>query len=282
MVKLANSLINSLINKGFALMAGLMVCSIANAADYVQNWQLGFNSPGSEKARQIYWFHDVILLPLIVVIVVFVLALLVYTCIRFSEKNNPVPSKTVHHTWLEIIWTAIPVLILGVVFIPSIKLLYYTEDNSKSELAIKVTGNQWYWNYEYPDHGNIAFDSNYVQLADLPADQKHLFKLKVDKPMVVPAGKKIKLLVTANDVIHNFTLAAAGVKMDAVPGRMNETSMTIDKPGTYYGFCQELCGTNHAYMPIEVVALSEDDFKSWVDKNKKSASINANVILAQK
>ncbi len=263
------------------LLASLASAGAGLASDAPQNWQLGFNEPASEKARQIYWFHDAILLPVIIAISVFVLILLIYVCVRFSEKNNPVPSKTVHHTWLEIIWTALPVLILGVMFIPSIKLLYMTEDNSKSELTIKVTGNQWYWNYEYPDNGNITFDSNYIPLADLPADQKNLFKLKVDKPLVVPVGKKVKLLVTANDVIHNFTLGAAGVKMDAVPGRINETSMTLDKPGTYYGFCQELCGTNHAYMPIEVTALSEEDFKTWLEKNKKTAQNNT-INVAQK
>ncbi len=259
----------------------LAIGKFATADDYAKNWQLGFNDPVSEKARQIYWFHDAILLPVIIAISLFVLALLIYVCWRFSEKNNPVPSKVVHHTWLEVIWTALPVLILGIIFIPSIKLLYYTEDNSKAEYTIKAIGNQWYWTYEYPDYPEIKIDSNLVALADLPENEKHLFRMRADNPLVVPVGKKIKVLITATDVIHNFALNVAGIKMDAVPGRINESWMTIDKPGTYYGFCQELCGMNHAFMPIEVHAITEDEFKEWVAK-KKQAALNSNQQLAQK
>lgn len=249
-------------------------------ADEAKNWQLGFSPAASEKARQIYWFHDTILLPVIVAISLFVLALLIYVCWRFSEKNNPTPSKTVHNTWLEIIWTAVPVLILGVIFIPSIKLLYYTEDSSKSELTIKAIGNQWYWSFEYPE-SDVKFDSNIVPLSDLSDADKHLFKLKVDNPIYVPLGKKIKVLTTSNDVIHNFTVASAGVKIDAVPGRINTTWFNFDKQGVFYGFCQELCGVNHAYMPIEVHVVSEEEFNGWIAKKKQSASLNSTQVASK-
>ncbi len=217
-------------------------------------------------------FHNWILLPIITLISIFVLALLAWTIIRYRRKANPVPSKTSHNTMIEIVWTAVPVLTLAFIAWPSIALLAKqfkpAPDNA---VTIKAIGNQWYWSYEYPDHGGISITANMLKEKDqvkagerfrTDADGPRL--LAVDNRIVVPVGTPIRLIATANDVIHSWAIPAFWIKIDAVPGRLNETSFTVDKPGVYFGQCSELCGARHAYMPIVVEAVSPEVFAQWI------------------
>ncbi len=217
-------------------------------------------SPMKERMIE---FHNNLLI-LITAIALFVLALLLWIVVRYNAKVNPVPSKTTHSTVLEIVWTLIPVFILTIMAIPSMKMLYYVDRTTEAEMTLKVIGNQWYWSYEYPDNGNITFVSNIVKDKDLKPGQPRL--LEVDNPVVLPVNTKIKILTAATDVIHSWAVPAFGVKMDAVPGRINETWVLIDKEGTFYGQCSQLCGQGHAYMPIEVKAVSKQEFAEWVHK----------------
>ena len=217
-------------------------------------------TPIGEQGR---YMHNKILVPIITVISLFVLALLLWAMFRYREAANPVPSKTSHNTLIEIIWTAVPVLILLVIAVPSFALLSNQYDPPKPDLTIKVTGHQWYWSYEYPDQGGFSFDS--VMLTDEEAVKAgEPKKLGVDNRVVVPAGAAVKLLITSEDVIHSFALPSFWVKMDAVPGRMNETWFKVDRPGVYYGQCSELCGTRHGFMPIAIEVLPRDQFNAWV------------------
>jgi cytochrome c oxidase subunit 2 len=184
--------------------------------------------------------------------------------VRFNSKTNPVPSKTTHNTLLEVVWTLLPVIILVVLVIPSLKMLYYVDKTVDAEMTLKVTGYQWYWGYEYPDNGGINFLSNLVQDSDLKPGQPRL--LATDNPVVLPVDTNIKILTAASDVIHAWAIPAFGIKMDAVPGRLNETWVRIDKEGTFYGQCSEICGQGHGYMPIEVHAVSRQAFAEWVKK----------------
>ena len=200
-------------------------------------------------------------------VVLFVLALLVYVCLRFRRSANPVPSKRTHNAAIEIIWTIVPVLILVVIAVPSFRLLYFMDKTKDTEMVIKVTGNQWYWNYEYPDEA-ISFDSTIIDEDDLAPDQPRL--LSVDNPLVVPAGTRIKLLVTGNDVMHSFFVPSLAVQMYTIIGRINEA--WIDVPSgtaTYYGQCNQICGTNHSYMPIVIKALDKQDYQAWLVKAKE-------------
>jgi len=217
-------------------------------------------------------FHNYILLPIITVISVFVLILLGWTIFRYRRKANPNPSKTSHNTLIEIIWTVVPVLILAVIAWPSISLLAKqfkpAPDNA---VTIKAIGNQWYWSYEYPDHGAIAITANMLkEKSEVPAGTRHRTDvdgprlLAVDNRIVVPVGTPIRLIATANDVIHSWAIPAFWIKIDAVPGRLNETSFIVDKPGVYFGQCSELCGARHAYMPIVVEAVEPAVFAQWV------------------
>ena len=248
-----------------------------------QPWQLGFSEPVTNVASELQWFHDDILMPVITAITIFVLLLLAFVCIRFSEKNNPKPSKTTHHALLEVVWTVVPVIILALIFIPSMRLLYMSDDSSNADMVIKAIGNQWYWSYEYPDHDNLLFDSYMLAEEDLDADRKHLYKMAVDYPMVVPVNTKIKLLITSKDVLHNWAVSPFGVRMDAVPGRLNESWFEASKTGVYYGFCSELCGQGHAYMPIEVHVVEQQEFEQWLLKAKEEfASHDEKSILPAK
>lgn len=226
-------------------------------------WGINFQAAASPTMEKVHEFHH-LLLWIIIGIVVFVSALLLIIIFRFSEKRNPNPSKTSHNTLLEVVWTAIPVLILVVIAIPSFRLLYYSDKTPDPEMTIKVTGHQWYWSYEYPDHGGISFDSYMIRDEDLKPEDRSLRLLKVDNEVVLPVGTRIQVLVTAQDVIHSWAMPALGVKKDAIPGRMNETWLQIDRPGTYYGQCSEICGTGHAYMPVAIRAVSKEDFAAWV------------------
>ena len=232
-------------------------------ADQPRDWQLGFQNPASDGMRDIVNFHNNLLLPIIIAISVFVLFLMLYACVRFRASANPNPSKRTHNVTVEILWTLIPCLILIVMAVPSFKILYKQDTIPKADLTIKAIGYQWYWGYEYPDE-NIIFDSYMVEEKDLRADQPRL--LAVDNEVVVPVGKVIKVLITANDVLHAWALPSFGVKRDAVPGRINETWFKAEKEGTYYGQCSELCGIKHAFMPITVKVVSEEDYQEWLSE----------------
>lgn len=209
------------------------------------------------------FFHNVILLPIITVITLFVLALLVWVIVRYNKKANPTPAKWSHNTAIEVVWTIVPVLILMFIAIFSFRLLYAYHDMPKPYMTVKATGYQWYWGYEYPDNGISEFVSNILP-EDKAKAQKVPYLLATTEPLVVPVGKPIRVQVTGADVIHAFAVPAFGIISDAVPGRLNETWFTIEKPGVYYGNCRELCGVDHAYMPIEVRAVSQAEFDAWV------------------
>ena len=230
------------------------------------DWQLGFQKAASETMRDIVNFHDKLLLPIIIAISVFVLFLMVYACIRFRASANPVPSKRTHNVAVEVLWTLIPCLILIVIAVPSFKILYKQDAIPKADLTIKAIGYQWYWGYEYPDE-NIIFESYMVEDKDLRPDQPRL--LAVDNEVVVPVNKVVKVLITANDVLHAWALPSFGVKRDAVPGRINETWFKAEKVGTYYGQCSELCGIKHAFMPITVKVVTDEEYEDWLSEAKE-------------
>ena len=232
-------------------------------ANQPKEWQLGFQNPASESMRDIVSFHNNLLLPIIIAISVFVLFLMLYACVRFRASANPNPSKRTHNVTVEILWTLIPCLILIVMAVPSFKILYKQDTIPKADLTIKAVGYQWYWGYEYPDE-NILFESYMIEEKDLRTDQPRL--LAVDNEVVVPVNKVVKVLITANDVLHAWALPAFGVKRDAVPGRINETWFKAEKEGTYYGQCSELCGIKHAFMPITVKVVSEENYQEWLSE----------------
>ena len=229
-------------------------------------WQLGLQPPVTPTAVMINDFHNA-LLWIITLITIFVLGLLIYACFRFRESKNPIPSKTTHNTTVEILWTVIPIFILVGIAIPSMKLLYFADKVEDADMTLKVVGHQWYWEYQYPDHGNFTFDANMIPEDELKEGQKR--QMDTDNPVVLPVGKKIRLLFASVDVIHNWSMSSFGVKVDTTPGRLNETWVQIDKAGTYYGFCSELCGVNHAYMPIMVKAVPPSEFDAWATKAQK-------------
>jgi cytochrome c oxidase subunit II len=237
-----------------------------------QPWQIGLQPAASLTAERVESFHT-LLLWIITLITIFVLGLLVYVMWRFRESRNPVPSKTAHNTVIEILWTVVPIMVLVVIAIPSFKLMYYADKTSNAEMTLKAIGHQWYWSYEYPDD-KVSFDSIMVEDADLKKDQPRL--LTVDNPVVVPVNTNIRLLIASEDVMHAWTMPAFDVNLNAVPGRLNETWMNIPREGTYYGQCFQLCGVNHGFMPIEVHAVSKDDYAKWLaDKQKQAANSRA-------
>ena len=249
--------------KKILLIFTILLISQKAFANQPKDWQLGFQEAASETMRDIVNFHDKLLLPIIVAISVFVLFLMAYACIRFRASRNPNPSKRPHNVAVEVLWTLIPCLILIVIAVPSFKILYKQDTIPKADLTIKAIGYQWYWGYEYPDE-NLIFDSYMVEEKDLKADQPRL--LTVDNEVVVPVGKVVKVLITANDVLHAWALPSFGVKRDAVPGRINETWFKAEKVGTYYGQCSELCGIKHAFMPIAVKVVSEEEYQEWLSE----------------
>jgi len=213
--------------------------------------------------REAAWFHDWILMPAITIISIFVLILMLWVIVRFRRSANPTPSRTTHHTLLEVLWTLVPVLILVAIAVPSIRLLAHQYSPPKADLTIKVTGNQWYWTYAYPDHGDFELVSNMLSEEDAKKRGEPRL-LAVDERVVVPVGATVKLIVTSADVIHSWGIPAFWVKMDAVPGRLNETWFKADRPGVYYGQCFELCGSRHAYMPIAVEVVQPAQFAAWI------------------
>ena len=230
---------------------------------------LGFQPSVTTLMDDIVWFHDVLLMPIITLTTVFVLALLLYVMWRFSAKRNPNPSSTTHHSLLEVIWTGVPILILVVIAIPSFRILYDQEVVPETELTIEVTGNQWYWSYEYPEAG-VSFDANPDFEGDDPATGKWREPrlLTTDNQVVLPVDTNIEVLINAADVIHSWTIPSFGVKKDATPGRTNHVWFNARETGTYYGQCSEICGLNHGYMPIEVKIVSKEDYASWLAEAK--------------
>ena len=251
--------------KNFLITLFAVFTSVEASANQPQNWQLGFQNAASETMRNIVNFHDKLLLPIIIAISVFVLFLMIYACIKFRASNNPNPSKTTHNIAIEVLWTLIPCLILIIIAVPSFKILYSQDTIPKADVTIKAVGYQWYWGYEYPDE-NIIFDSYMIETKDLKEGQPRL--LAVDNQVIVPVNKVVKVLITANDVLHAWALPSFGVKRDAVPGRINETWFKAEKVGTYYGQCSELCGIKHAFMPITVRVVSEEDYAEWLSGAK--------------
>jgi cytochrome c oxidase subunit 2 len=225
--------------------------------------QAGFQPQVTPIGQEALWFHNWLLMPIITVITAFVLLLLLWVIIRYRRGANPVPSRTTHNTTLEVVWTLVPVLILVAIAVPSIRLLAHQYNPPKADITVKATGNQWYWTYTYPDHGGFEIVSNGLSAEDAKKRGEPRL-LAVDERMVVPQGAVVKVIVTASDVIHSWGVPAFWVKMDAVPGRLNETWFKTDRPGVYYGQCFELCGARHAYMPISVEVLPPAQFAAWV------------------
>ncbi len=229
-------------------------------------WQVGMQQSATPVMDSMVWFHD-FLLYIITAIVAFVLVLLLTVMVRFNARRNPVPARTTHNTFLEIAWTTVPIVILLVIAVPSFKLLFFQLIPPPADLTVKATGKQWYWSYGYPDAGQIEFDSLMLKAGELK--QGDLRLLAVDNEMVVPVNKNVHVIVTGADVIHAFAVPSFGVKIDAIPGRINETWFRATREGVYYGQCSELCGKDHAFMPIAVRVVSEQAFTTWLDEAKK-------------
>lgn len=235
------------------------------ALGYAEPWQLGMQDSGSPIRDRLDGFHT-LLLVIIFAISIFVSILLFYVCWRYRRSANPVPSKTSHNTMLEVIWTIIPVLILLVVVVPSVRGIYFFDKVENADMTIKVVGYQWYWHYKYPDHEDIEFDSYMLKDEELGPNDLRL--LSVDNVLVLPVDTTIRVQITAADVMHNWAIPSLGMKIDAIPGRLNETWVKITKPGRYFGQCSELCGVGHGFMPIEILAVSKEEFEAWVAKAK--------------
>ena len=253
-----------------ALGALIVAVKLAPAAlaEQAEDWQLGMQ-PGVTPTRdQIDFLHDKILLPIITVITIFVLGLLLYAIVRFNVRRNPTPSQTSHNTLIEVIWTTVPILVLLVIFIPSIKLLYFVDRTEHADMTLKVIGHQWYWSYEYPDQGDVAFDS-YMRSEEEQMKLGLPRLLEVDNPVVLPVGATVRVLISGADVIHSWFVPATGVQEYAVIGRTNESWMRLEKAGTYYGQCNQICGLNHPFMPIEIKAVDKGEFDKWIACEKK-------------
>src|SRR5256885_11529726 len=255
-------------------LLGVAVAGVALAAGGAAFAELGQPAPWEWKLQEsatevmdyITWFHNWLFFA-ITVITLFVLALLVVVVVKFNAKANPVPSRTTHNTLIEVAWTLIPVLILVGIAVPSFRLLFLQLDVPKPDLTVKATGKQWFWSYSYPDNGNFEFNSVIVAEKDLKPGQPRL--LTVDNELVVPVNKIVHVLVTGADVIHSFAVPSFGIKIDAVPGRLNETWFKATSEGLFHGQCSDLCGKNHAFMPITVRVVSESDFATWVAAAKQ-------------
>lgn len=269
-----------------AIAAGLAGIPVAGAYEgHAKPWQMGLQPAESPSMEGIHWFHNQLLLPIITVITLFVLALLIYVMVKFNSKANPVPSRTTHNAVIEVAWTVIPILILVVIAIPSFRLLYLQRDIPPADMTIKVIGNPgWNWTYEYPDLGvgddgsaKVSFTASLDDRArDLKTaqDANIPYLLKTDNPVVVPVGKTVKLIVTSDPdgIIHAWTIPSFGMKIDAIPGRLNEDWFKASSEGVFFGQCSELCGKDHAFMPIEVHVVSQDKYDAWA-KTAQTAGI---------
>ena len=251
------------------VMVGALLASTGSALAGLGQpspWQLGLQESATPVMDNIIWFHD-FLLYIITGIAGFVLILLVVVMVRFNARTNPIPSRTTHNTLIEIAWTLIPIVILMFIAVPSFKLLFLQLNVPAADLTVKATGKQWYWSYSYPDNGQFEFDSLMLKEGERKEGQPRL--LAVDNEMVVPVNKTVRVITTGSDVIHSFAVPSFGIKIDAVPGRINETWFTATREGVYYGQCSELCGKDHAFMPIAVHVVSEQAFSAWVEEAKK-------------
>ena len=257
---------------GLAVAGGVLVTGGAALAELGQPapWEYRLQQAATPVMENIIWFHN-LLLWIITIITLFVLALLVTVMVKFNARANPVPSRTTHNSLIEVAWTLIPVLILVGIAVPSFRLLFLQLDEPTPDLTVKATGKQWYWSYTYPDNGNFEFDSLIVEDKDLKPGQPRL--LTVDNEMVVPVNKVVHVLVTGADVIHSFVVPSFGVRIDAVPGRLNDTWFRATSEGLFHGQCSELCGKDHAYMPITVRVVSDAEFAAWVETEKKNAGL---------
>jgi cytochrome c oxidase subunit II len=255
------------------LLAAIGIAATAAVAwaEGPRPWEIGMQPPATPVKERLEAFHNELLF-IIFLIALFVLSLLLYVIVRFHHSRNPVPTRTSHNTVVEMLWTVIPVLILVIIAIPSFKLMYYMDRVPNPDMTIKVTGHQWYWTYDYPDQGNISFDSNLIPENELKPGQKRL--LDVDNPLVVPVDTVIRVYVTGTDVIHSWFIPSFGVQEYAIVGRLNETWMKVEHPGVYYGECNQICGVNHAFMPIKVEAVAKDEFQRWLTDAKKKYAHN--------
>ena len=264
-----------LVFRRLTLIAGAILAVLTGAGTAMaglgrpSEWQMGFQQSATPVMESITQFHDY-LLWIITAITLFVLALLVIVIVRFNAKSNPTPSRTTHNTLIEILWTIIPIVILTGIAVPSFKLLFLQLNIPAADLTVKATGKQWYWTFNYPDSGKFEFDSLMLKDAERAKIQPEPPRLLgVDNEMVVPVNKNVRVVVTGADVIHAFAVPSFGIKIDAIPGRINETWFKATREGVYYGQCSELCGKDHAFMPIAVRVVSEQAFAQWVEEAKK-------------
>lgn len=270
-----------------AITTGLAAALVALAASQAAAQIVGAPSPGGigflpangQIAEDMFWFHNSILLPVIIGICLLVLGLIVYIVWRFNETANPVPSRRTHHAGIEIIWTVLPALLLVFIAVPSFRLLAEQLIIPAPDLTVKVTASQWHWNYGYPkSEGGFAFDSLYVEDKDLKPGQPRL--ITADHEMVVPVGKVIEVDVTSQDVIHSFSVPSFGVKIDAIPGRLNKSWFKAEHEGMFYGQCSNICGIDHAFMPINVRVLSQPDYEAWLAQAKKQFAASDQIDVA--
>src|SRR5579863_9048573 len=275
MVRLTRSITRSAAARASLVIAlglgGMAALGTVAWAAEPRPWELGMQPSATPVHDRITVFHDELLV-IITLITIFVLGLLLYVMVRFRADRNPVPTRTSHNALIEILWTVVPVVILVAIAIPSFKLMYYMDRVPDAAMTINVTGHQWYWSYAYPDQ-KISFDSNIVADKDLKPGQPRL--LTVDNPLVVPANTNVRVLVTSTDVIHSWFVPSFGVQEYAVIGRTNESWFNVEKPGTYYGECNQICGINHSHMPIEIVAMAKPDFEKWLGEAKKKFASDA-------
>jgi cytochrome c oxidase subunit 2 len=272
-----------MLSRLLALVMSIFAFGAADRSAYAglgqpSDWQLGLQQAASPGMDWIVWFHDYLLV-FITAIAAFVLILLVTVMIRFNARANPIPSRTTHNTLLEVLWTIVPIGVLVAIALPSFKLLFFQLNAPPAELTVKATGKQWYWSYSYPDNGKFEFDS--LMLKDGERKEGQLRLLAVDNEMVVPVDKIVHVLTTGSDVIHSFSVPSFGIKIDSIPGRINETWFKATREGVYYGQCSELCGKDHAFMPIAVRVVSEQAFASWVEEAKKKYAQDGFVPLTQ-
>ncbi len=256
------SLLKMQLQRVFAAIMALIGSTLMASAAKPEPWQMTFQDAATDNMATITDFNNFLLI-LMTIITLFVLGLLLFVMLRFNAKANPTPSKTSHNTLIEVLWTVLPIVILVVIAVPSFRLLYFQRVIPEAEMTVKAVGYQWYWGYEYPDHGDFAFDS--LMLSDEErGDQPRL--LATDTAMVVPVDTTIRVVVTGADVLHSFAMPAFGLKIDAIPGRLNETWFKANKTGTFYGQCSELCGIRHAFMPIRIEVVEKEAFAAWVEK----------------
>jgi cytochrome c oxidase subunit 2 len=249
-----------------ALIYGSIIMGGSAYASQPKQWQFNFQTPASPVMEELLKLHNYLLV-MCFAIVGLVILLVGYVLVKYNAKANPTPKKFSHNAVIEIVWTIVPCIILIVIAIPSFRSLYHIDKSVDADMTVKIVGNQWYWIYQYPDHGNFIYDSYMLEEDELPKNGLRL--LEVDNRVVIPENTNVKFLVTSGDVIHSWAVPAFGIKCDAVPGRVNETWVRAKRPGVYYGQCSELCGVNHGFMPIAVEVVTKPEFEEWAKKAKE-------------